>query len=131
MERRPQIDLIDRVVDVLKEYGIQSITKRFDSLVGKSGVCVRRYPSTIIARQFDMTREISWVYEVIVRDRSEEQAMNLCLEIEELLDDRRIPSSNGSYLMVSNEVYTASQELALDEANFYAWHVRLQADLMR
>lgn len=126
---RRMMDLIDRYSEALAEHGYPNIKKRFDTLAGREGICIRPLPSTVTQSYYDGTREVDAPFEVIVRRRSEEAAMAECCDIEELLDGMAVPSANGSYRIAGCSVYTASQEMRLDEANYYAWHVRLMAQI--
>lgn len=123
------VDLIDRYSTALAANGHPNIKKRFDTLAGKEGVCIRPLPATIKQMYYDGTKEMDYPFQVIVRRRSEEAAMAECCEIEELLDGMTVPSANGSYRIAGCNVYTASQEMKLDEANYYAWHVRFIAEI--
>lgn len=121
------IDLIDRAKDLLAERGYDAHAKRLDSFTGKEGVVLRRVPSTVTERYLDRSESVSYLYQVVVRRRSERQAMEECCEIAELLADAWLDSGNGSYSFVGQEAYTQPQELALDEAGFYAWQARIEA----
>jgi len=124
------VDLVDRVRDALLLNGhADAHVKRLDSFTGKEGICIRRLPSTTVNRYIDRSRTAEYVYQVVVRRRSERAAMDECCDIADLLDGMRVESGNGSYRFSSQEVYTEPQELELDEANFYAWHVRMVASI--
>lgn len=125
------IDLVDRARDFLAAKGYEAHVKRLDSFTGKEGIVLRRVPSTVTGRYFDGTESVSCIYQVIVRRRSERQAMEECCDIAALLKDAWLGSGNGSYAFVGQEVYTEPQELALDEAGFFAWEVRLEASITR
>ena len=125
------IDLCERAARLLTESGLEGVSlRRLDEITGKEGIVVRRMPSTVSESYYDGTRVLDAPYEVIVRRRSEERAMEECSLAAEMLEGVTLESSNGSYRPSGTDgqqVYTAPQEMALEEANFYAWHVRMHA----
>lgn len=124
-----RMDLIEVAAKLLEANGHPVIIERFDRLVGKEGNCIQRLPSTIVARKMDGGRTLHVTYRVCCRYRSAERAMDECEAIAEVLDDAYLPSKTGAYTFISNEVYTWPAEMALDEANFYCWQVRLTAEI--
>ena len=125
------IDLVDMARSYLAERGYEAHVKRLDEFTGREGIVLRRIPSTVTERYFDGGEAVSYVYQVIVRRRSERRAMEECSDIAELLKDAWLESGNGSYAFGGQEIYTEPQELALDEAGFYAWEARLVASITR
>lgn len=125
------IDLVDRARDFLADHGYEAHVKRLDAFTGKEGIVLRRVPSTVTGRYFDGGEAVSYIYQVVVRRRSEREAMEQCCDIAELLKGAWLESGNGSYAFVGQEVYTEPQELKLDEANYYAWEVRIEASISR
>lgn len=124
------IDLVDNVRDFLKDAGYENVTtKRLDETTGREGVVVRRVPYTVSERYYTRTKAINYTYQVIVRQRSEFKAMQMCEEIAQVLEDAYIPSENGSYEFVGQETYTEPQELDLGESGFFVWEVRITAQI--
>jgi hypothetical protein len=122
------IDLVDRVAAYLTGKGYQDVTTRMlDSTTGREAIVVRRLPYTVNAHYQDRTATLGYLYQVIVRNRDEAHAMNICSEIAEDLENARIESGNGSYVFTSAEIYTSPQQLPLEEQLFYAWEVRINA----
>lgn len=123
------IDLVEGVKALLVENGFDAHVKRLDAFTGKEGVCVRRLPSSAAAKYMNRKRCVGYLYQVVVRRRSEREAMEECEDIARILESARVESANGSYGFTSQEVYTEPQELEIDEAGFYAWHVRMIASI--
>lgn len=125
------IDLCERAARLLTEAGLEGVTlKRLDGTTGREGVVVRAMPCTAVESYYDGERTLDAPYEVIVRRRSEERAMEECSLAAEALEGVTLASGNGSYEPVGSDgqqVYTAPQELALDGSGMYAWHVRMHA----
>lgn len=125
------IDLVDRAKEFLAEKGYEAHVKRLDQFTGKEGIVLRRVGGAVTGRYFDGGESVSCIYQVVVRRRSEREAMEQCCDIAELLKDAWLESENGSYSLVGQEAYTEPQELALDEAGFYAWEARIEASISR
>ena len=126
------IDLIDRVADRIKANGFAGVeTKRLDSTTGREATVVRQLPHIPETTYTDRSTSIYFLYQVIVRRRSEKAAMEECWAIADLLKDERIDSDNNSYRFTGTEIYTYPQELMLEEAGFYAWETRIYALIER
>lgn len=125
------IDLVYRASRFLAESGYEAHVKRLDEFTGREGIVLRRIPSAVTERYFDGGEAVSYVYQVIVRRRSERRAMEECCDIAELLKDAWLDSENGSYAFEGQEIYTEPQELALEETGFYAWETRIKASITR
>lgn len=129
------IDLHERAKAYLEDEGFEGISlKRLDEFTGKEGTVIRSMPGTVIEEYYDGTLIVDQPYQVIVRRRSEADAMQECSDIAEALEGVTLASADQSYVPYGSDgqrVYTAPQELALDEANFYAWHVRMTARIER
>lgn len=126
-----KLDLVDRIVDYLKEEGFPCSKKRFDSFTGKQGTYLYLKPATASIRYMSGQKDIDQPYAVVVKRRSEQEAMEICQEIEDCLDMAIIDSANGSYRMVANSVYVGSQEIDLLDEGFYAWEVSFIAEIIR
>lgn len=122
------IDLPDMAARYVEAAGYEGVTlRKLDQMTGKSGIVVRRVPSSLTGRYYDGAREVAYVYQVVVRQRSEVRAMQLAAELADLLDGAEIRSGNGSYEFVAQEVYTLPQSLEAGEEGFYAQEFRLKA----
>ena len=125
------IDLHERVKTYLESKGFTGVSlKRLDSFTGKEGIVIRAMPKTLVESYYDGVRVYDQPYQIIVRRRSEAEAMETCASIADALEGVILQSANGSFVphgSSGQQVYTAPQELALEEANFYAWHVRMTA----
>ncbi len=123
------IDLFEIARDRVREWYPRTFLKRFDVQTGKDGVCIRPVQGTTVKQYFDGSREITQPYQVIVRDRSELKAMQVCQDIADRLMRERLESANGSYTFLAPMVYAEPQELQLDEKNLYAWVVTMAAHI--
>lgn len=123
------MDLLDQVELALKVGGYDAHQKRLDKFTGREGICIRRVGGQVTQSYFDGYTEETVIYQVICRSRSEETAMTQCMDIRDYLMRRSIVSANGSYDWIGQKVYTSPQELALEERGFFAWEVRLQAEI--
>jgi hypothetical protein len=124
----PTIDLVDVAVDFLQSKGYSdTVKRRLDSLTGREGIVVRRQPSTVTNRYQDRGKGISYIYQVVVRRRDEQLAMEQCSAIAALLEEATLESINGTYRFIGSEVYTEPQELELEDDGFYAWEARIEA----
>lgn len=126
-----KLDLVDCIVSYLAEEGFRVSKKRFDAFTGKEGSYIYLMPATTAIRYMDGRKDIDQPYTVVVKRRSEQEAMEECQDIEQALDMAVIDSKNGSYRMVVNTVYVGSQEVDLDDANFYAWQASFIAEIVR
>ncbi len=94
-------DLIDRARDYLRSHGIPDATaKRLDSFTGKEGT--------------------------VVRLLSEKTVCRLAADV---LDGAELPSDSGAYTFIDQEVASHANEIELDESLFYAWEVRIRANI--
>lgn len=125
------IDLHERAKAYLEAKGFTGISlKRLDSFTGKEGIVIRAMPKTLVESYYDGTAVYDQPYQIIVRRRSEAEAMETCSSIAETLEGVILASARNEYQPHGTDgqkVYTAPQEMALDEADFYAWHVRMTA----
>ena len=126
------IDLCERAKDYLEAKGFKGVyIKRLDEFTGKEAIVIRPLSLTAIDEYYDRSSSDEYVYQITVRRRSEYEAMNICSEVAKALDGAYLPSENDSYLFIDQETYTEPQEQELEEANFYAWQVRMVAKLAR
>ena len=123
------VDLTERAAAAIRKLGWDGVyLKRFDTFTGKEAICVRPVQATVEASYMDGTREMLVPYQIIVRRRSEAEAMRACCDIAEDLEGLYIPSANGSYEFVCGLVYADPAELRLEnETNFYAWACTMAA----
>lgn len=122
------IDLPDMAARYIEAAGYEGVTlRKLDAMTGKSGIVLRRVPSAVTGRYYDGARSTAYVYQVVVRNRSEVRAMQLAAELADLLDGAEVKSGNGSYEFVAQEVYTLPQSLEAGEEGFYAQEFRLKA----
>ena len=56
--------------------------------------------------------------------------MDDCAKATWLLDHAPLASANGSFRFIDQEIYAQPQELALDDAGFYAWSVGFVAEIV-
>lgn len=120
------IDVTKSAKVLLKSKGIEAGVRRLDSLEKKEGVIIRPLPYTTTGTHFDRTREISYLFQVVVKRRSELQAIGEISDIEGMLDGAYLSSLNGSYEGGACEVYTDPQELELNESGFSVYEVRFR-----
>jgi hypothetical protein len=126
------IDIVDVCATYLQEHGFtDALKRRLDSTTGREAIIVRRLPTLSEATYMDGSQTLGYLYQIIVRRKSEEDAMTTCSDIAELLSDAYLPSANGSYVFTSQEIYTYPQELRLEEQGFYAWETRIHATIER
>lgn len=125
------IDLHEQALAYLQGQGFKGLTlKRLDQMTGKEGIVVRPLPGALQEAYYDGTSIVLQPYQIIVRSRSEERAMEQCSAARDALEGVTLCSANGSYQPYGTDgqqVQIAPQELALEESNFYAWHVRMGA----
>lgn len=126
-----RVDVTEAMRKVLEDEGYTVSLKRFDTFTGKEGIILRRVLPTRATKYMDTTRSYNFIVHVIVRRRSEAQAMDECCAIADLLEDCPIPSLNGSYTWTATDVYTEPEEMVLDEENFYAWNTRIDVRIER
>lgn len=125
------IDVPEQAVKLIKAQGYENVfLKRLDALTGREGIVVRRIPSTVTGYDYTRSKELAYLYQVIVRTRSPKEGMETAEELEKLLDGANLRSGNGSFFFVSQETYTPTQELELDESGFYAYEFRIKAVIM-
>lgn len=122
------IDLPDMAALCIERAGYENVyLKKLDELTGKTGIVVRRMPSAVTGRDYSGSVSLAFVYQVVVRLKSEVAAMQTASELCQLLDMADIPSGNGSYQFVAQEVYTTPQPLETGEKGFYAQEFRIKA----
>lgn len=129
------IDLHERAKAYLEAKGYDGVSlKRLDQFTGKEGIVVQLVPASLVESYYDGTQVFDQPYRVTVRRRSEAEAMQVCSDIAETLEGATLESANGSYAPADTQgqqIYTAPQELALEEANYYAWYVQMHARIER
>lgn len=125
------MDVCESIQTSLFVIGIEASLQRLDSFTGQEGVVIRRVIPEVSQRYMDGTRTVGFIAHIIVRNRSERRAMDLCEQIADYLQDRPLPSLDGSYKWTATNIYTEPQELALDEENFYAWDTRIEVVIER
>lgn len=125
------IDLVDVAAQYLQQHGFETSKRRLDSTTGREGIIVRRISYTVQAAYMDGWEALAYIWQVVVRSRSEDKAMSDCVAITQLLEDAALESQNNSYVFSSQTVYTSPQELRLEEAGFYAWQVRFSTTIER
>ena len=125
------VDVCESMKQILDAAGYTASLKRLDSFTGKEGIVLRRVLPQRTERYFDNGRSYDFIVHVVVRRRSEAQAMYECSDIAELLTDCPVESLNGSYTWTGTDIYTEPEEMALDEDNFYAWNTRVNVRIER
>ena len=124
------VDLVEVAKRRIEQLGYTGVyLKRFDSFTGKEAICVRPVQPTVLSTYMDGTQEVMQPYQVIVRRRSEAEAMTVCCDIAEKMDAEVLHSENGSYDFNYPTVYVNPAELQLEEENFYAWVVTMAAHI--
>lgn len=131
------IDVCARARDLIAAAGHSpAYLRKLDSTTAREGVVVRPLPSYVSSADYGRGTHVGYLYQVIVRRRdpgthgsAEERAAAECGEIASLLDGADMPSANGSYALVGQHVDSPPQELADDEQGFWAWQVRMRADI--
>lgn len=121
------IDLVDEACSFIVSKGYDAKVRRLDSMTGKEGIVVRRVPSTVVGEYRDRSKSVAYLWQVIIRRRSEKRALEEADALCKLLDENPIQSGNGSYQIVAQEVYTLPQELALEDSGFYAQEFRIRS----
>lgn len=115
------IDLPDVLARKLRDHGYDAKTRKLAD-ISKGGIAVRRIPSTTIARNYDGTREIAYLTQVVVSREDEMVAIDEIEAITELVPTLDLASDNGSYKLTSTEVYTDPNELQTG-----VWEVRFRS----
>ena len=123
------IDVAKVAAVTLKGKGHDASVKRLDSLASKEGIAVRALPYTTTQRHYDGTKEISYLFQVIVKRRSEAKSLEEISDIADILDQTFLTSENGSYEGGYCEVYTDPSELELNESGFYVQEVRFRVQI--
>lgn len=124
------IDLLDAAEARIREAGHgTTYFRRLDSSAKREGIVIRRLPATVTGRYFDGRKDVRYYFQVIVKRRSEEQAMEECEAIADLLEAADLSSASGSYAITSCVVDSEPQELELNEANMHAWKTVLMASI--
>lgn len=125
------IDVPEQAAKLIKANGYKDVhLRRLDEFTGREGIIVRRIPSTVTGYDYMRSKELAYLYQVIVRTRSAKRGMETAEALERLLDGAELKSDNNSFFFVSQETYTPTQELELDEAGFYAYEFRIKAVIM-
>ena len=121
-------ELLRNVLAAVRSYGYEdAYVKRFDVFTGREAVCIRPVQPSVLNVYMDGTRTVRQTYQVIVRRRSEEEAMRACCDIAERLEAERLDSATGRYRFAGGAVAGDPAELELDEANMYAWACTMAA----
>lgn len=124
------IDLVDVAEKRIEEAGYgDTYFRRLDSAAKREGIVIRRLPATVTGRYYDGRKDVRYYVQIIIKRRSEEQAMDECEAIANLLEHSDLSSDNGSYTITSCIVDSEPQELELNEANMHAWKTVLAASI--
>lgn len=122
-------DICESARAVLAENGIEASLKRLDSFTGKEGTVIRAVPSATVDRYYDRSRTVAAIYQVACRSRSERTAKETAERAADALAWAEVPSLNGSYRFISQEIYTEPAEMDLEEDGFYAYQVTFRAEI--
>ena len=124
------IDLVDIAVKRLREAGYSDAgAKRLSEVNRTGGIAVRRNPSTTTGTYYDGSRDVAYLFQVIVARESERRAIDECCGIASMLPHLDLESENGSYRITSAEVYTDPQELELTDGGITVWECRIKASM--
>lgn len=125
------IDVVEQAKKLIEAEGYQNVTmRRLDAMTGREGIVLRKLPSTFEGRYQDRSRNLAYLWQVVVRTRSASEGQETAEALAMLLDAAQLPSGNKSYWFVAQEIYTPVQELELDESLFYAYEFRVRTDVL-
>lgn len=123
------IDLVDVAAKRLRERGYADASVKRIAEIGGGGIAVRRIPATTTGTYYDGSRDVAYLFQVVVARESERDAIDGCCSIADLLPRLDLSSENGSYLLTSVEVYTEPQELELTDSGQTVWECRFRASI--
>ena len=122
------IDVVEQAKKLIEAEGYQNVTmRRLDAMTGREGIVL---PSTFEGRYQDRSRNLAYLWQVVVRTRSASEGQETAEALAMLLDAAQLPSGNKSYWFIAQEIYTPVQELELDESLFYAYEFRVRTDVL-
>lgn len=125
------IDVVEQAKKLLEAEGYQNVTmRRLDAMTGREGIVLRKLPSTFEGRYQDRSRNLAYLWQVVVRTRSASEGQETAEALATLLDAAQLPSGNKSYWFIAQEIYTPVHELELDESLFYAYEFRVRTDVL-
>lgn len=124
------IDVVERAKALYEENGYSVSLKRLDTFTGREGIVLRKLPSTFVDRSYDGYRTLDYLWQVVVRTRDPRKGQETAEALARLTDLEPLPSANGSYWFISQELYTPVEELDLDESNFYAFAFRVRTEIL-
>lgn len=125
------IDVVEQAKKLIEAEGYQNVTmRRLDAMTGREGIVLRKLPSTFEGRYKDRSRNLAYLWQVVVRTRSASEGQETAEALAMLLDAAQLPSGNKSYWFIAQEIYTPVQELELDESLFYAYEFRVRTDVL-
>lgn len=125
------IDVVEQAKKLIEAEGYQNVTmRRLDAMTGREGIVLRKLPSTFEGRYQDRSRNLAYLWQVVVRTRSASEGQETAEALAMLLDAAQLPSGNKSYWFIAQEIYTPVQELELDESLFYAYEFRVRTDVL-
>ena len=123
------IDLADVAAKRLREAGYADAGVKRLADVQEGGIAVRRVPSATTGAYFDGSRNVAYLFQVVVARESERQAIDECCEIAGMLAHADLASENGTYRLTSAEVYSEPQELELTDSGMTVWECRIKASI--
>lgn len=118
-------DMLDVVGAALEAAGYDPCFKRLDEFTGPEGVVVRQMIPTVLSTDMCGTKDVLAPYVVLVRSRSELNAMETCWGIAELLGAADLPSRDGSYRFTASVVQSEPASVALEEDDIHGWAVTM------
>ena len=121
------IDLVDVAAKRLREAGYANVGVKRLAELKDGGIAVRRVPSTTTGTYFDGSRDVAYLFQVVVARESERQAIDECCGIAGMLPFLDLSSENGTYRLASVGVYTDPQELELTDSGMTVWECRFKA----
>lgn len=123
------VDIVDVAAKRLREAGYPDAGTKRLSEVSTGGIAVRRIPATTTGIYYDGSRDVAYLFQVVVVRESERQAIDECCNISERLPHMDLTSENGTYLITSTSIYTDPQELSLTDGGLSVWEVRFKATI--
>lgn len=125
------IDVTEQAKALFEGEGYKPVyLKPLDEMTGKEGIVIRKLPSTFDGRYQDRSRNLAYLWQVIVRTREPRKGQETAEALARLCDTAQLPSGNRSYWFVAQEIYTPVEELELSESLFYAYAFRVRTDVL-
>lgn len=121
------IDLVDVAAKRIREAGYHDAGVKRIADLSSGGIAVRRLPATSTGSYYDGSREIAYLFQVVVARESERRAIDECCGIASMLPNLDLSSENGTYLLTSVSVYTEPQEIELSGNGNAVWECRFKA----